>query len=491
MARRKAKNLTYAEKEALVIQLEREQVERNENKFFHSFPEEGIYARKHYLKHLLFMSKGKEFKQRALISGNRIGKTYTVGFETVCHLTGLYPEWWTGKQFDTPIKAWAIGVTNESTIENIQETLLGVGRDWGTGLIPKALIVGEPTKRPGVPGAYKDVYVKHISGGTSILTIKSQQQGWETVQGAAVHVVWFDEEVKEYNMYSECLIRTATTDGIIILTFTPKCGLTAVVLRFLPNVVFPPNGVVSKTMYVQQITWHDAPPHLTEEQKEEITDGLLPYELDIVTKGIPGTGTGLIFPISEENIVCDPFTIPDHWPRAYSLDPGWHKTACTWLAIDPETNTHYYYDEYYVGGQQIATHVMAIKSRGEWMSGVMDYAGTNQDDGRRVMYEYQSLGLNVFPANKAVDAGILKIWKGMNTGKLKIFRTCEHLLAEIRMYHRDENGKIANTADHAIDTMRYHEMSGIYVAKVKEEIDPFKFNVYSNNNFNPNNITGY
>ncbi len=37
------------------------------------------------------------------------------------------------------------------------------------------------------------------------------------------------------DIYSECLLRTMTTNGVIILTFTPLQGLTELVLSFLPG----------------------------------------------------------------------------------------------------------------------------------------------------------------------------------------------------------------------------------------------------------------
>ncbi len=37
------------------------------------------------------------------------------------------------------------------------------------------------------------------------------------------------------DVYGECLIRTATTDGIIFLTFTPLAGMSDVVMSFLPE----------------------------------------------------------------------------------------------------------------------------------------------------------------------------------------------------------------------------------------------------------------
>ena len=41
------------------------------------------------------------------------------------------------------------------------------------------------------------------------------------------------------DVYGECLIRTATTDGIIMLTFTPLEGMSKVVLGFLPAEMRP------------------------------------------------------------------------------------------------------------------------------------------------------------------------------------------------------------------------------------------------------------
>ena len=43
-------------------------------------------------------------------------------------------------------------------------------------------------------------------------------------------------------------------------------------------------------------------------------------------------------------------------------------------------------------------------------------------------------------------------------GKLLIFSTCRKLLEEIRMYHRDEKGKIVDLMDDLISATRYGHM---------------------------------
>ncbi len=44
------------------------------------------------------------------------------------------------------------------------------------------------------------------------------------------------------DVYGECLIRTATTDGVIMLTFTPLEGMSVVVLQFMPAEFRPDMG---------------------------------------------------------------------------------------------------------------------------------------------------------------------------------------------------------------------------------------------------------
>jgi len=79
------------------------------------------------------------------------------------------------------------------------------------------------------------VYVRHVSGGTSVLGFKSYEQGRTSFEGTGKHVIWVDEECP-LDVYLECLTRLLTTAGIIYLTFTPLQGVTDLVLRFLPAV---------------------------------------------------------------------------------------------------------------------------------------------------------------------------------------------------------------------------------------------------------------
>lgn len=210
------------------------------------FPETGEFSRALYKKHMIFFKAGSVYKERALIAGNRTGKTYTAETEVSYHLNGKYPEWWEGKRFTGPIKAWEVGKTHETTRDILQKYLLGSRYDLGTGMIPKEDIERTTTKS-GIPDAIQDVYVKHYTKGVfdgySELSFKSYVQGVEAFMGTSIHVVHLDEEPDNPSIYSECLTRTMTTDGIVICTFTPLLGLSEVVLSFLPGGKFPKGGI--------------------------------------------------------------------------------------------------------------------------------------------------------------------------------------------------------------------------------------------------------
>jgi phage terminase large subunit-like protein len=206
-----------------------------------------FFAREYYQKHLEFFRAGAEFRARCLMAANRVGKTFSAGgFEMTCHLTGDYPEWWEGRKFRHPVRAWACGKTNETTRDIVQTTLLGdieyrgsLKRVDGTGVIPRECIgmeQGQLTWKQGVQDLIDTVKIRHKqSGGWSKLGLKSYQQGRGSFEGTAQHVIWDDEEPPE-DVYGEQIIRTTTTGGVMMLTFTPLEGMSEVVQRFLPNV---------------------------------------------------------------------------------------------------------------------------------------------------------------------------------------------------------------------------------------------------------------
>jgi phage terminase large subunit-like protein len=199
-----------------------------------------IHARSKYAKHLEFFEAGAKYRERCFMAANRVGKTLGAGgYESAAHLTGQYARWWNGRRFEKPVKWWAAGKTNETTRDIVQATLLGsiAQRDGrkhfdGTGVIPGEAL-GAVTWKQGVSDLADTIKVRHVAGGWSTLGFKSYNQGRGSFEGTALHGIWLDEE-PPLDVYGECIIRTATTNGIVMLTFTPLAGMSEVVMGFLP-----------------------------------------------------------------------------------------------------------------------------------------------------------------------------------------------------------------------------------------------------------------
>jgi phage terminase large subunit-like protein len=215
-----------------------------QNKIDRYFPDEGEFRRELYPKHCEFFRNGAIARERCFMAGNRMGKSEAGAYEATLHLTGRYPDWWEGRRFTDPVAGWVAGDTNQTVRDILQAKLLGkllpdgdarpddiIG--LGTGMIPGESIRATK-KRSGGADAIEMAWIRHISGGTSLLGFKSYEQGRKAFQGTSQDFIWLDEECP-IEIYTECLLRTLTTDGLVWLTFTPLMGLTELVLEFLPG----------------------------------------------------------------------------------------------------------------------------------------------------------------------------------------------------------------------------------------------------------------
>ena len=446
-----------------------EQERRKGGRFATIFPDEGPYRREVYPKHMAFIAAGATYKERLFMKANRVGGTRLGAFEVTCHLTGRYPSWWNGRRFTEPIQGWACGTTSETTRDIVQAELLGPidgtsgAYQVGTGMLPPESIV-HTTRRPhGLPGSVESIWVRHATGGMSVLGLKQYEQGRKSFEGTGRHLVWCDEEPPE-DCYTEMLYRTATTKGITLITFTPLQGMSKVVTGFLA----PETPEASQFKWYIQAGWNHVP-HLDETEKKALIATTPPYLLKARTEGTPSLGAGAIFPIAEADVTIKDFALPAHWPKAFALDHGWNWFGAVWMAYDRDTQTRYLYSCYKRSQAEPPIHAEAIKARGAWMPGVGDCSDINKYDGQQFLKIYRGLGLDLRLANKAVETGLTEMWNALSTGKLKVFASCEPWFEEYRLYHRDEQGKIEKVHDHLMDSTRYLVRAGWQIFKTEAE----------------------
>lgn len=458
--------MTPGQKREMLALLEEKEKRKKRRKLFTYFPDTGPLRRELYPKHLQFFAAGVKYREKAIMAANRVGKTEgCTCYEASLHMTGLYPEWWEGRRFTRPVRVWFAGTTAETTRDILQRKLLGPLDDLGTGLIPFETIIGEPKKDSGLPDCIETFLVRHVSGGTSRGQFKAYKQGRKSFEGDEQDVIVLDEE-PPMDIYVECVIRTMTTGGIILLGFTPLEGLSETVLAFMPGGQVPQEGVTGK--FLVSATWDDVP-HLTDKDKKELLGTIPPYQLAARTKGVPAIGSGAIFPVDENDLLVNDFETPPYWPKAYGMDVGWNCTSAIWGDWDRANDIIYLTGEYKRGQAEPESHAKAIKCRGEWIPGAIDPAsiGSSQKDGTKLMREYMDLGLNLTPADNSVEAGLFEVYTRMTTGRLKVFKSLTQWLEEFRIYRRNKKGQVVKENDHLMDDTRYLIMMMSRIAKVK------------------------
>lgn len=406
--------------------------------------------------HARLTPEGTVAREVLFMAGNQLGKTLAGAAEMAMHLTGRYPEWWCGKRFTRPITAIAGSESYELTRDGVQRLLLGPPaseEEWGTGYIPKEAIAGT-TRRSGVSNAVDSISVRHVSGGTSTLLLKAYEQGRGKWQANTVDYIWFDEEPPE-DVYFEGVTRTNATNGLITVTFTPLKGMSTVVARYLME--------QSPFRIVTRMTIHDAE-HFTPERRAEIIASYPPREREARTMGIPSLGSGRIFPVEESTITCAPFEIPAHWPQINGIDFGWdHPFAAVRCAWDRDADRFYVVSEYRQREASPIIHAAAIRPWGVWIPIAWPHDGLQHDkgSGEQLAAQYKAQGLKMLASRatfqdgtNGVEAGVSDMLQRMQTGRWKVFNTCQSWLEEFRLYHRDD-GKIVKERDDLLSASRY------------------------------------
>ena len=449
-----------------------------------------------YTRQKEFFTLGSTRRFRMFNAGNQLGKSDAGAYETRCHVTGVYPDWWEGRRFRHPLLAWACGITADKTMNINQGKLLGAPNtpgSLGTGLIPKDMIAGQPILGRGTTGAFASIPIKHVSGGISTLAFKAYEQGWQKFQGDGVAFIWLDEEPDDFKVYTECQARLLATRGSMIVTFTPLGGETELYQAFARG-DDPDKGFVNMTgddVLAEPVN------HFMEQARkdslakgEELTEDELraearkTYDSQIASfplheqaarkSGQPIMGSGAIFPILRETIECPPIVEPlGHWRVAWGVDFGGmggssrkfsHPFGAVLGMYDPLTDILYITAALQLKNMLPIQHADAMKRVCAAAPVFWPHDGhrTVGDDSTETTANlYKGFGLRMWGEHAtfksggyATETGISEMMQRFTSGRLKV---CSNLLDwwdEFISYHRDETGQIVKVHDDLMSASR-------------------------------------
>ena len=417
--------------------------------------------------------------RRGILAANRIGKTVSTCFETAMHLTGQYPEWWEGHKFNKPITVMVAGEGWSQVALVLQQELLGtpdikLKDQLGTGAVPRDAIVLDTIRSDGANCI--GIEIKHTSGGKSYLLFANYTQEVRQLQGFKLDLAVFDEQPPD-DFFSEIVTRTATTQGMILCSFTPLKGL---------------NGLVSKFWNKEQgydfirVSWDDVPeydlwgePFLLEATRKQLERDYLPHEREARMQGRPIMGKGAVFQIAnwptyksgEYNFAEMP-----NIHRVISLDLGLvnDKTVISLLYWDPYERTAWLHKQIVVQGVEEAVPTQYINHllRPEVYGTPIVLPADASTPGRYTMSSssirelFESYELNVH--QKAImnppdsegrvtnhkSYGINQMRQMLEVGSLMVNENCADFIREAQNYYVDQQGRFSDPDD-CIDSARY------------------------------------
>ena len=417
--------------------------------------------------------------RRGILAANRIGKTVSTCYETAYHLTGRYPDWWTGHRFDKPITVMVAGEGWSQVALVLQQELLGtpdvkLREQLGTGAIPRDCIVADTMRSDGANAI--GVEIQHVSGGKSYLLFANYTQEVRQLQGFKLNLAVFDEQPPD-DFFSEIVTRTATTQGMVLCSFTPLKGL---------------NGLVSKFWnreegydYVR-VSWDDVPeydpwgePFLLQSTRDQLERDYLPHEREARMQGKPIQGKGAVFQIRDWPTYRSGdynFATMPNIQRIIALDLGLvnDKTVISLMYWDPYERQAWLHKQITVQGVEEAVPTQYVNHllRPEVFGTPIVLPPDASTPGRYTMSAtsirelFESYELNVLPkpimnppdsegrVTNHKSYGINQMRQMLEVGSLMVNENCTGFLNEARNYYVDAQGRFSDPDD-CIDSARY------------------------------------
>ena len=415
-----------------------------------------------------FYTLGATKQERMLFAGNQMGKSYAGAGECAYHLTGLYPDWWNGRRWGRPVRAWAAGESTTVT-RDVAQTILcgepGVEEAFGTGLIPRHLFADKPTlARGAVADAYDTIQIRHCSDGISTLQFKSYEQGRKKFQGRTLDFVWWDEE-PPMDVYVEGNARWSATHGMSYMTFTPLQGLSDVVRRFMYPSTEESLEAIAMRGYIT-MGYKDSL-HMTEGMIQSILAKYPKEQWAARMNGEPLLGSGAVFLVDEAAVKFPRSKhIPVEFAKLWGIDFGIeHPFAAVLIAWDRDDDIVYVTHTYRRANATPLVHSEAMRQIAADVPVAWPHDGEKREENKTGQFApmYKKFDLKMLPQHATWPAGGYsteaanveleqRFEKAGGPGGIQICEDLDDLFQELRLYHR-KDGLLVKEHDDLISAL--------------------------------------
>lgn len=282
------------------------------------------------------------------------------------------------------------------------------------------------------------------------------------IESMTLLAYWGDEAGQfKWEVHQNLMARVAICQGRGLYTTTPYTA------NWLKRDVLKRAGRVNEKVIdggdknIVVINWTSADnPYFAREEFDRLK-AILPtaiFERDYCGKFTQLTG--MVFPFDEETFVVDGFEVPPNWRRFGGLDFGSEDpTAILSIVEDTSQKPSVFYvkREFYKSHTQLRSMADFIESE------ALGRVGADRQSKQLISELVNAFGLGqVSGAPNDIESGLKRLYELFQTGRLKIFRNCRHLIEELANYHypapnddKPTKDKPVDKDNHAIDALRY------------------------------------
>lgn len=183
--------------------------------------------------------------------------------------------------------------------------------------------------------------------------------------------------------------------------------------------------------------------------------------------------SGLIYRDFDEStmVIRDEFEIPKEWEHVVGVDFGGANTATVWLAFNPNDGRWYLYRETLMGHMPTVEHAELAKSHAAGIDRLTAIGGAKSEGQYRDDWWYAGFYIDECPVSN-VEVGIARAITLIKSDRLRIFHSCQGILAEMKQYRRklDSNNE---PTEQIIDKNKFHRLDALrYAASWIEDVPP-------------------